>query len=279
MVSLFPSEDVPKSSDSLSYISLVHPRTNELSKFLLNESTCKLFEIQLVDRGSVSNGSFLIQSAPSRLVQSKDLRIFTRADPILILLGQLTMAAPESSSFIDYMDVMNVMVERAPDQASMAKVLQVLNSPTNNFRDQLLQNVFESKSVLDRCLVRIHPEKLLAYLRLRLEVAAKAIGADNALVECQGNLANVQIVALELVRSYLPPEWYERLVAAVGFNTQGLYVEEQIRGDTGGVQKTEKSGDVKKRPNQNTETQTAKKAREIAKSCMKMTSFFKPKDC
>ena len=275
MVSLFPAgEDLPKSSDTLSYISLVHPRTNELSKFLLNETACKLFEIQLVDRGSVSNGSFLVATKSSRLIQSTELRIFTRADPVLILLGQLAAVAPETSPYLDYMDVMNMMVERAADQASMAKLLQVLN-----IRDLLLQNVFESKSVLDRCLVRINPDKLLAYLRLRLEVVAKAIVTDDCrLVECQGNLANVQVVALELVRSYLPPDWYERLLAVVGFNTHGLYVEEQIRCEPSAV-KTGDKNEVKKRPNQNTETQTAKKAREIAKSCMKMTSFFKPKDC
>jgi hypothetical protein len=275
MVSLFPSgADFPASSDTLSYISLTHSRTMESSKFLLNESAAKLFEIQLVDRGSVSNGSFLV-SDPSVLVHKTEMKIFTRVDPLLILLGPLTTVAPETGSFMDYMDVMNMMIEMSTTGdgvASMTKLFQVLNSPVGDIREKLIDKFFDSKCVLDRCLVRLNGKKVVTYLRNRCEVVAKMIDTES-LVECYGNPDNSRLVALELVRSYIATDWYNRLTAVLGYTAEGLYVEESKPLERGGDE-SRSEGKPVKRPNTN-----SKKAREIAKTCMKMTSFFKPKGC
>ena len=282
MVSLFPSgADFPTPTETLSYVSLTHPRTGESSVFLLNESSAKLFEIQMLNRGTVSNGSFLVED-PSVLVHNSQLKMFTRVDPLLILLGPVSACAPETGPFLDYMDVMNMMIENSNEKSGMTKILQVLNSPSGNIRERLLDNFFESKSVLDRCLVRISSTKIIDYLNQRLEIVLKAIDPES-FVECTGNDANKRLVALELVRSYIHVDWYNRLVERVGFDTVGLYVEEsKAVGDT---PHSRANGDgpsskTTKRPNANAaESQTAKKAREVAKSCMKMTSFFKPKGC
>ena len=279
MVSLIPSgDDFPANSDTLSYIHLVHPRTMETSKFLLNETSAKLFEIQLIDRGSVSNGSFLV-SDPSVLVHATEMRILTRADPLLILLGAITAVAPETGPFLDYMDVMNMMIESAGTSGGpgMTKLLQVLNGPAGNIREKLVSNFFDSKSVLDRCLVRLNGDKVVAYLQNRCECVAKST-AMQSVAECSGNPDNAKLVALELVRSYIPADWYSRLTGVLGYTTEGLYVEESK--PTEAVDQPRNNTEGKKRPaNSNTESQTAKKAKEIAKSCMKMTSFFKPKGC
>ena len=280
MVSLFPSgQDFPAASDTLSYISLIHPRTMEPSKFLLNETSAKLFEIQTIDRGSVSNGSFLV-SNPSVLVHSTEMQIFTRVDPLLILLNPLTTVANETGPFLDYMDVMNMMIEHAADTAlGTTKLLQVLNSPVGSVREKLVANFFDSKNIMDRCLVRLNGDKVVSYLRNCLECLVKSIDTSTV-VECSGNRDNAKLICLELIRSYISADWYSRLTESLGYTTEGLYVEESKPSETADRSRTDAENKAMKRPaSANTETQTAKKTREIAKSCMKMTSFFKPKGC
>ena len=264
MLSIFPNDCV--SDTKLVIVDLIHPRTNQPASFALNLESCKVFEIQSISRGPQSNGSFLVGD---NLFHHTELNVYTLVDPLLILLGPLTVA--ESGSFIDYIDCMNEMIEKSVEvKDGMSLLLQTLNK-TLKFKERLMMKFCDSKCILDRVLVRLNNDKVLTYLEERVGVVKNFMETSGVyLVECSSG--RFEIVALELIRSYIPENWYEMLVGKLGYSTDILFAEAKVQ---------EEVAVEKKRPAPVAAQPTAKKQKDIAvaKSCMKMTSFFKPKGC
>jgi len=267
----------------MSFITLTHPRTGTDTSFLLSSS--KLFEIHNLDRGSFQSGSFLIGS--DYLFPTSNMTIFTRIDPVLLLIPLIAQAAPETGPFIDYVDCMNRVIEQASPSLlpGMAKLIQALNSSALDdvFRTRVIHNIMETRQVLDRCLVRMNDEKVMNFFVRKLDSLVSVMSlTGGGIVECAPNPRELnKIVALELLRSYLSEDWYSRLTDRLGYNTDSLFAL-QVGNASGGTNSG--SGDATgpvKRPAAGSGAPTAKKMKEIAvaKNCMKMTNFFKPKGC
>lgn len=283
MISLFPNTESSGSIKQLVPIHLIHPRSNGPARFLLNESNRALMETQTVTRGSQSNGSFLIH--PDKLVHKTDLTIHSAIDPFFIILGPLVSAAPPTGSFIDYIDCMNMMIEKTTDQRckdGMVRFLQCMNKSLN-FKDLLLSNFCDSRTVVDRVLVRADKSKIINWLKSKVDLAERLLAnQDVYIVEIASNPAgNARIVALELIRSYIPEDLYKDLSEALSMNTDSLFgeIESPAASQVENHKPGNGSADTKKRPSVAASQPTAKKMKEIAvaKTCMRMTSFFKPK--
>lgn len=288
MISLFPARGL--STPKFESLKLVHPRTGSPASFLLDrpqrryvdclflDHLCRLYETQSVVRGQQSNGSFLLAS-PGSLLGNTDLAVYTEIDPFFILLDPLMAACTAEGPFVDYIDCMNIIIENSSGQ--MVTLVQALNA-SPNFRSSLINNFCDHKNVLDRDMVRFNRDKLLIWLKQKVDrVTSYVLTSDLYLVEVAGNPAELaKITALELIRSYVSDSVYEDLVSAIGFNTDSVFAVQTAPS----VEQTEndgpKNGPVKRpQPGQSFSQPSAKKQKDaaIAKSCMKMTSFFKPK--
>lgn len=283
MISIFPTTESSDSIKQLVPIHLVHPRSNRPARFLLNESNRALMETQTVTRGCQSNGSFLIH--PNKLVHKTELRIHNAVDPFFLILGPLLSAAPPTGSFIDYIDCMNMMIEKTTDQRcndGMVRLLQCMNK-SPNFKDVLLSNFCDFRTVLDRVLLRMDKSKIINWLTSKVDLAERLLASEDVyIVEVASNPAeNARIVALELIRSYIPEELYKDLSEALSMNTDSLFgeIESPAAFQAENHKPGNGSADTKKRQSVASSQPTAKKMKEIAvaKTCMKMTSFFKPK--
>jgi hypothetical protein len=102
------------------------------------------------------------------------------------------------------------------------------------------------------------------------------------LVEVAPNLDEFpKIFALELVRCYITEELFTQLVTHMGYNTELIFAD-KTQSDCENTRTANSSSvnSVAKRPSSAPSQQsTAKKQKDaaIAKTCMKMTAFFKPK--
>ena len=272
MLSLVPTIDLHSNTETLH---LVHPRTNTVCKFRFDANSRKLFEVQSVTRGTLSDGSFLVGT--DALFHSTKLSVQTRIDPFFLLLPGLIAAVPSSGPFTDFIEVLNLVIEQSPFEearAGMTRLAQVLNESCS-FRSLLIEKFCDHRSVLDRIMVRVNDEKVMTFLKKKLEALETFIIRNQVyLVEASSGDPGVlnRVVALELLRSYISERLYEAFSKEIGINTDALFreVEEVVE---------VKNEGAKKRPNAAAAGQpTAKKAKEIAvaKSCMKMTAFFKP---
>jgi hypothetical protein len=281
MLSIFPKSEYPTLHDKLSYISLLHPRTGVPASFLL--CTDRLFEIQTIDRGSYQSGSCFVGA--HHLYQTSQLRVYSRVDPLLLLLNKFGEVVPQSGPFIDYIDCMNLLIDEK-FRDGMTVLIQSLNRDQSvnsaitghrPFKDRLIENFFDTRQVLDRLLVRLNEEKVLSWLVTKVEKVVAFMDKDGGgIMESAANPKELnKIISLELVKSYLSDAWYEKLASRIGYRTDSLFgldspVATQTSVSAGGI----------KRPAP-VAAPTAKKLKEIAvaKTCMKMTSFFKPKGC
>ena len=128
---------------------------------------------------------------------------------------------------------------------------------------------------MDRCLVRIDRGKVVAWLVGKVETVTEYMKKSNIyLVETASNVEQFsKLAALELLRAYVNDDLLTEMVKVIGYDTDSLFgAVEFLENDlpqNGGV----------KRPAAASTQPAAKKMKEmaIAKSCMKMTAFFKPK--
>ena len=273
MISVFPTG--VDSSTEKEILSLIHPRTNTVCDFLCltnNEYVypfifpnvfreyISLFEIQSVNRGPVANGSFLVGS--DSLFHATNLRIYTRFDPIFFILGGLFVVAPSTGSFIDYIDAMNLIItEVHKNSPGMTRLIQLL-SRKKKFQNFILENFCDNRNVCDRILLRINLEKLFSFLKTKLQQIQDFIIEKNIYLSETGDVR----FAMELLRSYIPEPLY--LVLNEELKIEPLYVEHEE------VEKEDEKREAKRRM---TKPVAQKKELAVAKSCMKMTSFFKPK--
>jgi hypothetical protein len=279
-------------SGDLDAVKLVHPRTCSVANFLLDKSKrryiiffrsvkCyRLYEVQSVVRGQLSSGSFLVES-PGLLVPNQELAIYSEMDPFFLLVDPLLAVAAEEGPFIDYIDCMNGMIEKS-ESPDMQILIQILNN-SPNFRDLFISNFCESRNALDRQLVRTCRKKIFDWLVGKVNTVANYIKeSDIYLVEVAGNPDHLsKITALELIRSYISESLFDELVKVIGYNTESVFGDEiAIENE---APKNGHSGPAAKRPNPDKSASSsqpsAKKQKElaVAKTCMKMTSFFKPK--
>ena len=284
MINLFPSAQENTFKD-LTLLKLIHPRSNSIAHFAFHQNTKKLFEIQAVTRGSQSNGSFLV--TPDLLVPKTEMRLYSEIDPFFLLLQPLLDSSPEDGPFIDYIDCMNLMIERTIERGKegMTVLLQVLNS-SGNFKSLFIENFCDHRTVVDRDLIKANRVKIVYWLRGKVELVEEYLKSSGVyLVETAGSPESFsKIAALELIRSYLSDSnIYQGLVNNLGFNTDSLFgeVEQSNQGFTTENQKPHNGApsDAKKRQSNVSAQPSAKKLKEmaVAKNCMKMTSFFKPK--
>ena len=244
-------------------------------------SMYRVYEVQVVTRGSQSNGSFLVE--PDMLIHRTDLRIQTEVDPFFILLEPFIQAASAEGPFIDYIDAMNGIIERSAvaetAREGATRLVQCLNQSAN-FKQLFIDNFCDARTVIDRDLVRVNKGKIITWLKSKLALVEEYLISTNVyLVETCGQPDQLsKILALELIRSYVSESVYLELVADIGYSTDSLFADTPVQSQDG-ENKLPSNGDSKKRPAPVTNHPTAKKLKEIsvAKSCMKMTSFFKPK--
>ena len=248
-----------------------------LSKTEISMLWFRVYEIQSVVRGQLSNGSFLL-SSPGQLVPNPELTIYTEIDPFFLLIDSLIATAPEEGPFIDYIDCMNGIIEKSPS-SDMQTLIQVLNTSCN-FKSLFILNFCESRNAMDRDLVRLCRGKLFDWLVSKVHTVTKyLIDSDLYLVEVAGNPQHLaKITALELVRAYISESVHEELVKVIGYNTDSIFSQINPTETVAVENEQPKNGPVK-RLNPDKTQPSAKKQKDmaVAKACMKMTSFFKPK--
>lgn len=273
MIALKPSDDVKE--EEVTKIQLVHPRTNALSTFLLKKDKRKLYEIQKVVRGQLSNGSFLV-SNPGTLVPKTELTIISEIDPFFLIIESLMTSASQEGPLIDYIDCMNGIIEKSTQD--MQTLIQTLNA-SPNFKSLFIDLFCEHRNVLDRDLVRVSREKVFQWLSNKVTITEEYIRSSNLylveVVAIPDQLA--KITALELVRSYINEALYNELVKVLGYNTDSVFAQTIVESPAENLPPT---NGAPKRPNPDKHSQpSAKKQKDaaVAKSCMKMTAFFKPK--
>ena len=238
-------------------ITLLHPRTNQPTPFLLQANN-RLFETEYLVRGSNSDGSFFVGS--DSLFHSSRLRIFVEFDPFFFILQFLK---PEEL-FMDYFDIVNKVCTEAGH--GMTKLLQQLNSSSSNFRNLFVENFFDEKFVCHRQLLRLNREKISSFLTQKLDAIHQYLLNSNVhLVEC-GSI-DPRTVALEILRNYITEQMYEEFSRKIGLCCKSAF----DNNNSIAISEEKKNAKPPTQPG-------AKKVKEIpiAKSCMKMTAFFKP---
>jgi hypothetical protein len=213
---------------------------------------------------------------PGALLPKSELICYSRFDPFFALLEPLSKTAPENGPFIDYIDCMNGIIERAG--LNMQILVQVMNTRPN-FKSLFIENFCERRTVMDRDLVRISDEKLVKWLKRKVELISQyIISTDVYLVEVSANPEQLaKVTALELVRAYIPEHLYDALCQSLGYNTESVF--SSTSQETVQENKEPSNGSTKRLNQEKQGLPPAKKQKEvaIAKSCMKMTAFFKPK--
>ena len=273
MISLKPSDCF--SEDKLTELKLVHPRTNSVATFLLDSQRRKLYETQKLVRGQLSDGSFLVTD-PGKLVPKTELNIISQIDPFFLILDSVMSVAPQDGPLIDYIDCMNGIIEKSPPD--MQTLIQIYNT-SPNFKSLFISSFCEHRNVLHRDLIRVSRDKVFEWLSSKVRLTEEHIKSSSIyLVEVAGNPDKLaKITALELIRSYLSESMYEQLTKILGYNTDSVFAQTVV--ETPPENQAPTNG-AAKRPNPDKSTQpSAKKQKEaaVAKSCMKMTAFFKPK--
>ncbi len=184
---------------------------------------------------------------------------------------------------MDYIDAMNGMIDKAADSEDVRKGMTVLLTSLNTFdkfKQTLLNSLLDSKSIMDRTMVRVNLEKITEYLVSRVErLSGQCAGLD--LSEDQpvpeqtpSRRRRPSLIALELIKAYIPESLAHLLIARLGYDSSLVFnppVEEHAK-QTTGEKRTVHQESKSHQP-------TAKKMKQvaIAKTCMKMTSFFKPR--
>lgn len=189
------------------------------------------------------------------------------------------VACSPDGPYVDYIDCMNLIIEKSSGE--MVTLVQALNG-SPNFRALLISNFCEHKKVLDRDMLRFNRDKLMVWLRQKVDIVTSYIlSSEMYLVEVAGNPVELaKISALELIRSYVSDSVFADLVSAVGFNTDSVFAVQAAPSVEQSENDAPKNGALKRPQSGNASSQpSAKKQKDaaIAKSCMKMTSFFKPK--
>lgn len=203
-----------------------------------------------------------------------ELTIYSEFDPFFFLLDPLRQT--KDGPFIDYIDCMNSIIEKSSEQ--IQSLIQILNT-SPNFKSVFISNFCDHKNVLDRDLIRLNQDKLLAWLETKVNLLTDFLfKSETYLVEVSGNPAELaKITALELVRAYISDCLYLELVEKLGFNTDSVFA---IATPPPALPENDAPKNGKRsQPGSSSAQPSAKKQKEaaIAKNCMKMTAFFKPK--
>lgn len=235
-------------------------------------------------RGSRSNGSFLVE--PDKLVHRTNLTIHSEIDPFFILLPYMIIVSSNPEGlFIDFIDFLNAMIascESERGKEGLTKLIQALNS-SSNFKEVICENFFETRNVMDRLLVKPRKEGMLTWLSSKIKLIDEYIRSSNVfLVEVAANPEEFpKIFALELVRCYITEELFTQLVGHVGYNTELIFAEKTPTDceNTHTAHSSSVNSVAKRASSAPSQQSTAKKQKDaaIAKTCMKMTAFFKPK--
>jgi hypothetical protein len=268
MISLVPTCTSPEETH---VIELNHPRTSTPCPFIFATSSFgfpKLFEAQILNRGTYSNGSFLL--SPDLLFHKSTLTIFSQVDPLIMILGPLLQSVPAEGPFIDYVDAMNMVIERSGGWTKILTSIDTNPEWSLRWKTALTTNFCDSRNVMDRLLIRVDLSKVIEYLSQRVTRLAESL-SDLELVENHSEESRTKsMIALELFKTYLPPSVSALLITKLGFDSGSLFPSKEESSSSTSAKRVIP-------PSQPPVAKKAAKEVAIAKNCMKMTSFFKPR--
>lgn len=187
--------------------------------------------------------------------------------------------------YIDYIDCMNAIIDIARSEREkdgLTLLVQTLNR-SSNFKDLFCAHFCDNRHAMDRLLVKFSKSRIHSWLRTKLLFLEGYIRTNKTyLVEISANPDELsKIFALEVLRCYISENLFTEMIADLGYTTESMFADKTpIESENCYTSNGSASNASAKRPVPTQSHQpSAKKQKDaaIAKTCMKMTAFFKPK--